>query len=67
MLAATADPARRPELEADLAKRAERGGGALVAALRALLDGARDEAALCEPLNWQESAIVAAVLRGLAG
>jgi tetratricopeptide (TPR) repeat protein len=67
MLAATADPARRPELEADLAKRAERGWGALVAALHALLDGARDEATLCDPLDWEASAIVAAVLRGLAG
>jgi rubrerythrin len=65
--AAAADPARRAEVEAILDQGIENGWAALVAALRAVLDGARDEAALCEPLNGEDAVVVRAVLQRLAG
>jgi hypothetical protein len=50
-----------------LAQFADHGWGSLVAALRALLDGARDEAALCGPLRREDGLIVSTILRCLAG
>lgn len=62
-----ADPAHRPAWQAEVVPAlAERGYDALAAALARLLDGERDEAALVEPLDWQDSLIVATVLRALA-
>jgi len=39
----------------------------LVAAIQHILDGERDEAVLCEPLDYREGAIINAILRGIAG
>jgi Tfp pilus assembly protein PilF len=39
----------------------------LKAAIRRLLSGERNEAALCEPLGWQEAAIIRAILEGIGG
>ena len=66
VLAALTDPAQRPDLEQGLDDLAQRGGSDLVAALRQVLDGARDTDALCEPLNFEDSLIVATTLRALA-
>lgn len=66
VLAAIADPDRRPGLEAFLDNLAQVGGAELVAALRQVLAGARDADALCEPLGFGESYIVASLLRALA-
>ncbi len=38
----------------------------LVAAIRRILAGERDENILCEPLNWEHSMIISAILRGIA-
>ncbi len=35
----------------------------LVPAIRAILDGERNEEVLCEPLDYQDAAIVSAILR----
>jgi len=39
----------------------------LAVAIRHIWDGERDEAVLCEPLNYKEAAIINAILRGIAG
>uniref|UniRef100_UPI00405717C7 tetratricopeptide repeat protein n=1 Tax=Candidatus Electronema sp. TaxID=2698783 RepID=UPI00405717C7 len=39
----------------------------LKAAIRRILSGERDEAALCEPLVWEDAAIIRAILEGIAG
>ena len=39
----------------------------LKAAIRHILNGERDEAALSEPLNYIEAAIIRAILEGIAG
>ena len=67
VVAAATDPGQRATVEADLEKRIEKGGGALVAALRAIIDGARGEAALCEPLDGGDAVVIQAVLQKLAG
>jgi tetratricopeptide (TPR) repeat protein len=66
MVAAIFDPTTRPALDEVLAKRVEDGWTKLVETLRRVLDGERDEDALCEPLDFEDSAIVGAVLRGIA-
>ncbi len=37
----------------------------LVAAIRAILEGERNEEVLCEPLDYEDAAIVSAILRGI--
>ena len=64
--AALAQPTRRHALERSLDDLAQRGRTDLVAALRQVLDGARDADALCEPLDFEDSLIVATTLRALA-
>jgi tetratricopeptide (TPR) repeat protein len=39
----------------------------LKAAIQRILSGERDEAALCGPLNYEEAAIIRAILEGIAG
>lgn len=56
------DPAARLALEEALSQRAARGWGKLVASLRAILDGERDEDALCAPLDREDSLIVHTIL-----
>ncbi len=64
---ATSDPDLQIELEPLLDEMAEDGWANLVAAIRSILNGERNEAALCEPLNYEEAAIIRAVLEGIAG
>lgn len=65
-VAAVVDPSRRLALDQVMAGTAERGWTELVEALRRILDGERDEDALCDPLDREDSEIVGAVLRGIA-
>ena len=65
-VAAVVDPSKQPALDEVLAKRVEQGWTKLVVAIRLILDGERDEDALCDPLDSEDSVIVAAVLRGIA-
>ncbi|MBW4563942.1 MAG: CHAT domain-containing protein [Mojavia pulchra JT2-VF2] len=55
----------REQLEAVMENAAE-GRQNLVAAIRRILAGERDENILCEPLDWQDSMIISAILRGIA-
>ncbi|AFY35755.1 CHAT domain-containing protein [Calothrix sp. PCC 7507] len=55
----------REQLEVKMENVAE-GGQNLVAAIRRILAGERDENILCEPLNLQHSMIISAILRGIA-
>ena len=61
-------PAGQPaaELEQALAQMAEGGWTNLVTALRALLDGTRDEDELCAPLDREDALIVTTILHCLA-
>jgi hypothetical protein len=63
---AASDPSARPALEPVLATLVAGGLASLVGALRRILDGERDEDALCPSLDHVGSTIVAAVLRGIA-
>ncbi|MCI5165189.1 MAG: hypothetical protein D3903_03650 [Candidatus Electrothrix sp. GM3_4] len=38
----------------------------LKAATRSILNGERDEAALCQPLHYEEAAVIRAILEGIA-
>jgi tetratricopeptide (TPR) repeat protein len=62
----TTNPTRRTELEAALTEMAKHGVGDLVTAIRRILDGERDEEAICEGLNGQQGLTVHAILRGIA-
>ena len=64
--AAAADPALRPALGEVLEGMSQHGWQHLVGALRRVVDGERDEDALCNGLDRENSLIVGAVLRGLA-
>ena len=66
VVAAVVDSSRRPALDEVLSKLSERGWTKLVEALRRILDRERDEDALCERLDSEDSAIVGAALRGIA-
>ena len=66
VVAAMFDPSRRLALEQSLEARVDRGWTALVEVLHRILDGERDEDALCEPLDREDSVIVQSVLRGIA-
>lgn len=58
------DPSQRAQLEPALKQSEENGWGQLIAVLRKIMDGNRDEA-LLNALDEEDSTIVEAVLRGL--
>jgi tetratricopeptide (TPR) repeat protein len=64
---ASADQDLRNKLEPALDDLAGGEQANFVAAIRSILSGQRDEAALCGPLNYQEAAIIRAILEGIAG
>ncbi|MCI5180177.1 MAG: hypothetical protein D3911_12815, partial [Candidatus Electrothrix sp. AW3_4] len=66
VLQAVANPNLRAEVEQILGQTPEHGLVNLAAAILCLLSGERDEAALCEPLNFQEAAVIRAILEGIA-
>ncbi len=66
VVATVADPARRSSLEVVLEKGAKHGWGNLVAAIRRLLDGERDEEALGEGLDGEDWLIIHVILQGIA-
>lgn len=63
---AVADPQRHAELEPELEIWRQNGWSKLVAAIRRLLAGERDEDALCEGLSLEASMIILAILHGIA-
>lgn len=64
---AVAEPERLPDLETELARYHEANGwGNLVAAIRQILAGERDEDRLLDPLDLEDSMIILAILRGIA-
>ncbi len=60
-------PEMQDELEEGLDELAEQGWDDLVAAIERILSGERDEAALCESLDYEEAAVIRAILEGIAG
>ena len=60
-----AHPEHRVELEETLTQMEQQGWTNLVAAIRRMLDGERNEEVLCEPLNLGDAIIVMAILQGL--
>jgi tetratricopeptide (TPR) repeat protein len=60
------DLSARPAIEQVLEKKSRRGFRRLVAALRRILDGERDENALCASLDRQDAEVVGAIIRGIA-
>ena len=67
MVQATTDPAMREKLEQDMNQSSGGEWANSIAAHRRILDGERDEAALCEPLGYQEAAVIRAILEGIDG
>jgi tetratricopeptide (TPR) repeat protein len=63
---AVSDAEVRGQLEAGLDKMAQHGWTNLVAAIRRVLAGERDEDALCDGLDSEDSMILLAILAGLA-
>jgi tetratricopeptide (TPR) repeat protein len=59
------DAEEREQLEIEMENVAEVGQN-LVAAIRRILAGERDENILCEPLDMEDSMIISAILRGIA-
>ncbi len=66
VVAAVDDAEEREQLEAALENLVKNGWGNLVAAIRLILAGERDENILCEQLDLEESMIISAILRGIA-
>jgi tetratricopeptide (TPR) repeat protein len=66
VVAAINEPSGRGGLEAVLVEGEEAGWTSVVAAIRAILAGERDEDLLCQGLDPDEEQIVCAVLKGLA-
>ena len=64
-MAATTDPEVRQQLEPELEGIEQRGFGDLVAAIRQILAGERDEERLCGTLDLEDSMVVMAMLRGI--
>ncbi|MGR0481166.1 MAG: tetratricopeptide repeat protein [Candidatus Electronema sp. V4] len=64
---ASTDQDLRNKLEPALDDLAGREQANFVAAIRSLLSGERDEAALCGPLDYEEAAVIRAILEGIAG
>ncbi len=64
VVAAVSDVEVRQELEAWM-EQASEGWSDIVTAIRAILDGERDQEVLLEPLDYFDAAIVSAILRGI--
>jgi tetratricopeptide (TPR) repeat protein len=64
---ANREPDVRKELEQALNKAAAGPRANRITAIQRILSGERDEAALCEPLGYQEAAVIRAILEGIAG
>ncbi|MEK8016568.1 MAG: tetratricopeptide repeat protein [Candidatus Parabeggiatoa sp.] len=68
VLAAVDDAEARKKLKPVLEQMAKRADWKNIgAATQRILEGERDEMVLCEPLGWQDAAIINAILRRLAG
>ncbi len=65
MLAVLVQPTDQPEVESTLVQLSRNGWANLVAALRAILDGQRDEDTLSDPLDREDSLVVHTILRCL--
>ncbi|EDN72797.1 TPR repeat protein [Beggiatoa sp. SS] len=65
VVAATQIKKVREKLEPDLEQLAEHGWGNLVAAIRLVLDGERDEDVLWESLDYEDAPIISAILQRL--
>ncbi|MBD2211347.1 tetratricopeptide repeat protein [Nostoc linckia FACHB-104] len=65
VVAVVNDAEVRQQLELVLEEWVNAGWGNLVAAIRLVLGGERDEDVLCEPLNFIEAPIINAILRGI--
>ena len=65
VVAATADPAVRQELEADLEDLEQKGWQNLVAAIRRIWTGDRDEDMLCASLDLDDSMVMMAIVGGI--
>ena len=63
VVAAVDNEELRQRLEAEIEQMPEVSN--LIAAIRAILEGERNEEVLCEPLNYRDAAIVSAILRGI--
>lgn len=59
-------PKQQAGLDPILQQRESDGWVNLVAAIRRILKGERDEDSLVDPLDWEDSMIVSAILRGIA-
>ncbi|MBH8577456.1 tetratricopeptide repeat protein [Nostocaceae cyanobacterium CENA369] len=66
VVAAVNDAEVRQQLEPFLENQVKNGWGNLVAAIRLVLEGERDEDVLCEPLVGTDAPIINAILRGIA-
>jgi hypothetical protein len=66
VVAAVDDAQVRKQLEPVLEEITKRSGDNLVAAIDLILDGERDENMLSEPLGGEDTAIINAILRGIA-
>lgn len=64
---ASREPDVRKELEQALNEAAAGSIANRITAIRRILNGERDEAALYEPLNYMEAAVIRAILEGIAG
>ncbi|RWX43715.1 hypothetical protein H206_02569, partial [Candidatus Electrothrix aarhusensis] len=64
---ASISPEMQDELEAGLDELTEQGWDDLVAAIQRILSGERDEAALSEPLDYEDAAVIHAILEALPG
>ena len=66
MSAATGNEEVKAQLLAQIEEAAQSGESTLVSALRRILEGERDEADLLDPLGFDESMILMAILQGIA-
>jgi tetratricopeptide (TPR) repeat protein len=66
VVTAVDDAEVRQQLKPLLAEWVKAGWNNLVLAIHQVLEGERDEDVLCEPLNFEEAAIINAILRGIA-
>jgi hypothetical protein len=66
VVAAVDDAQVRKQLEPVLEEITKRSGANLVATIHLILDGERDENMLCEQLGGEDTAIINAILRGIA-
>lgn len=64
--AATGNEEVKTQLLAEIEEATQSGESALVSALRCILEGERDEATLVDPLDYDDSMIVMAILQGIA-